>query len=660
MNLKVSSLLVLFILSVFSVAATFSPATGTPLVRFASSSATSCQADRTINIVEAPIPQSFNLLSPSGDSTWAIGSLFDLSLAPFPLEPNGSLAWDQSVSDWITSNSNYTRWTFHIRPGLYWSNGTQVNASDIADWLTPAYALNPQYDFVGLHTEVTGVNIVNSDTATIVLNQSDAQLPNRIGTYYYAPMVSPTDVAKGPADPLFSPVGDGPWIPANYTSGGTTMLMIPNPYYTQPKPAACALIVTFVESSALMIPSLISGQSDFGGPLAFGNIAPLQGHPDIKFHNFEGAYSSYISYNISEYPYNMTQFRQALAYSINSSSIVQQSLFGYGVPSSDAQGEVPSTYAAYNPHQSSYPYNVSAALGLLHSIGFTGGGSSGSPLRFPNGTQMSLTIFTDSSIAWDPDVARQVSGFFQQLGMGVQIQTLTQQNLQSDLASDAFNIQNNVYLYSSSGPLFFSPWLDGQQGCDVLGFGCYNWQAMPSADGRTHWEYPPSADVEYQSNLTGLDDTPPSNVTGQQHYLNNIESLNSQYLPVIIVAYPDELFAYNTARWTGWPSFYFRAVAFNVTMFAALQPRAAGTSTIASNTVVTSSNSPNSSLSSSSSATANVTSITTQSAQTTTLPTTSSTTTITNSGTIELVAGAVIVIIIIAGIATYLTRRRSR
>ncbi|MGI0092252.1 MAG: ABC transporter substrate-binding protein, partial [Nitrososphaerales archaeon] len=428
MSQKSISIIVLCLLTFFSVASVFSLVAPAGLL----SVAATCPANKTVTIVETPIPQSFNLLSPSGQSTWAVGSLFDLSLAPFPLGPNGSLAWDQSLSDWITSNSNYTQWTFHIRPGLTWSNGTGVNASDIADWLTPAYALNPQYDFVGLHTEVTSVKVANSDTAVVNLNVSDAQLPNRIGTIYYAPLVSPTDVAKGPADPLFNPIGDGPWIPANYTSGATTMTMLPNPGWTGVKPSACALDVLFVEDSAETIPFLVSGQADYAGPIAFGNLAALQGHANIKIHNLRGAYGTELVYNITEYPYNMTQFRQALAYSINSSAIVKQSLFGYGVPANNAQGEVPSSYAAYSPNLPQYPYNVSESIKLLHQIGFTGGGSSSTPLRFPNGTQVSTAVYTDSSIAWDPALAQQVMGFLQNLGINVQTQTLTQQNLQGD------------------------------------------------------------------------------------------------------------------------------------------------------------------------------------------------------------------------------------
>ncbi|MGH2639921.1 MAG: ABC transporter substrate-binding protein, partial [Rhabdochlamydiaceae bacterium] len=236
MSQKSLSVIVLSVLAVFTITAAFSLAIPGVFVSSAASPS-SCPASKTITWVTEPIPQSLNYLAPSGDSTFMVASLSYMSLAPFPLEPNGSLLWADSLTNWITSNSNFTQWTFHIAPGMTWSNGTAVNASDIADWLTPAYALNPQYDFVSLHTEVTGVKVVNSDTAVVNLNVSDAQLPNRIGTYYYAPLVSPTAVAKGPADPFFgTSIADGPWVMENYTSGSTSALMVPNPYWPGPKP----------------------------------------------------------------------------------------------------------------------------------------------------------------------------------------------------------------------------------------------------------------------------------------------------------------------------------------------------------------------------------------------------------------------------------------
>ncbi|MGI0090719.1 MAG: ABC transporter substrate-binding protein, partial [Nitrososphaerales archaeon] len=640
---------VLLLLVIFSLASAYSIAKPAPIF----SAAASCPASKTITFVAEPIPQGFNYLTAAGTSSFYIAGLQYLSLTPFPLEPNGSLDWSESLSNWITSNSNYTQWTFHIRPGATWSNGTAVAASDIVTWASPSYALNSQYDFVGLHTEVTGVRAINSDTVTFNLNVSSAQFPNLISAYYYSPVVSPTDVSKGPADTLFGTgVADGPWYVSNYTSGSTTALMLPNPYWPGPKPAACAIDVIFVENAAQMIPFLISGQADFAGPLEYGNIAALQGHSNIHIHSKGGEFGTDLQFNITEYPYNMTQFRQALAYSINSSAIVQQALFGYGMTANNAQGGVPSTYASYNPNQQQYPYNLSKAVSLLHQIGFTGGGSSSIPLKFPNGTAMTTTIYTDSNKAFDPDVAVQVAGFLQKLGINSQTESLTTQNLGADYASNAFNIRNNLVIYTSGGPVYVSPWLDAQQGCNVIGIpGCYGWQATPSADGQTHWLYPESADVQYQSNLSAINNTPPTNITGQIHYLNNIQSLNAEYLPMIMLSFPDKTFGYNDARWIDWPSYYFVFTYLNASMFGALKPASSSTTS----TVVTSTTSSTSITSSTMSTSTSSPSVTSAHSNTTTSTTATSTS---NIGTIELIAGIVIVIVIIAGIAAFMLRRR--
>ena len=313
-----------------------------------------------------------------------------------------------------------------------------------------------------------------------------------------------------------------------------------------------------------------------------------------------------------------------------------------------AQGEVPESVSFYTPNQAQYQYNVTKALNLLHGIGFTGGGSPSTPLRFPNGTAMSVTIFTDSNKAWDPNVAMQVAGFLSNLGITTQTQTLTTQNLAGDYASNAFNIRGGLVIYSSGGPYYFQPWIDGQQGCNIMGTpGCYGWQATPAPDGQTHWEYPPSADVEYQSNLTSLNNTPLTNLTGEEHYLDNIEALNAQYLPVIMLSYPDEIFAYNTQHWTNWASYYFiTGGQFNETLFTALQPVGSTTTPTSNSSSITT----QSSLSSSTS-----TSSIQQSSSSSTL---TSSTTGSGSGTLEIATAVIVVIIVVGGIAAYMLRRK--
>ncbi|MCL5067035.1 MAG: ABC transporter substrate-binding protein [Thaumarchaeota archaeon] len=404
--------------------------------------------------------------------------------------------------------------------------------------------------------------------------------------------------------------------------------------------------IIFVENSAAIIPYLVSGQADFAGPLAYGNIAGLAQNSNIHLSTTGGYFGSFMMYNITQYPYNMTQFRQALAYSINTSAIVKQSLFGYGVAANDAQGGIPDTYAYYNTKQPTYSYSVSSAVNLLHSIGFTGGGSASTPLRFPNGTAMSVVLYSDSAKAWDPSVEQQVAGYLTNLGISVTTQTLTPQNLGADYASNAFNIRNNLVVYSSGGAMYFSPWVSAQQDCAVYGTpGCYGWFATNAPNGQAHEEWPPSADAQYQSNLTGIDNTPPTNTTGQEYYIKNIQQIRATYLPVIMLGFPAKVFAYNTGKWTNWPSFYMsNELSLNLSMFAALRP-ASGTTSTSSTTHVST---PSTTSATSTNSQASPTTTSTSSTQPSSL----------GVGTTELIAGVVVAIIVIGGIAAYVMRRR--
>ena len=107
----------------------------------------------------------------------------------------------------------------------------------------------------------------------------------------------------------------------------------------------------------------------------------------------------------------------------------------------------------------------------------------------------------------------QVANFLTNLGVTVQTQTLTSANLAADYASNAFNIDNNLVIYSSGGAQYFSPWVSAQQDCNVYGTpGCFNWFGQNAPDGLPHEEWPPYADAWYQSNLTAINNTPATNI----------------------------------------------------------------------------------------------------------------------------------------------------
>ncbi|MGI0091211.1 MAG: hypothetical protein ACREBS_05840, partial [Nitrososphaerales archaeon] len=173
-------------------------------------------------------------------------------------------------------------------------------------------------------------------------------------------------------------------------------------------------------------------------------------------------------------------------------------------------------------------------------------------------------------------------------------------------------------------------------------------------------EWPPSADALYQSNLTAINNTPPTNITGQMYYLRNIQQIRAEYLPVVMLGYPAKVFSYNTARWTDWPSYYLSTEHWNLSTFGALQPAGSGPTTTTHSTSTSSSGvSPPTTTTSQQSGTGS-THVTTTTSTTNqqTGRQTSTTTSSSNIGTIELIAGIIIIIIIIGGVAAYIMRRR--
>jgi ABC-type transport system substrate-binding protein len=601
----------------------------------------SCPPDKIFRFTDAPIPSGFNFLSsPPGGADFDIAGMLDMSLTPFHLGPNAALYWKNSVTDWFRPNADYTEWTFHIKSYLKWSDGDSVTSHDILAWLSPSYALNSSYDFIGLHSEIVKETEVNSTTFVLTLNTPDAHIIEKLTSYYYAPPVAPELLPLGPADNLFgSNVVDGPYYIANYTSGATTMVMLPNPYFV-PKPVACEVVVTFVEGATSMLPIVVGGQTDLSGQINYLNAPTLQNRPNIHLTNVGDVANKCLMmlYNVTRYPYNMTQFRQALAYAINGTQIASTAYGTYGVSGNRAQGLVSPLFPAYNPHQQYYDYNPATSLQLLHSIGFTGGGDAG-PLLMPNGTMFKTTIWTTVDRASDIEATSITAQNLQALGMDVVVQNALTHNLIGDYFSNGFNIDNNIIITMGLGSYYGEPWLDAQPQCNVIFFGCLGYQS-------SHWIYPPSADAQYQSNLSAILKT--ADPAQEQIYLNNIQALNAKYLPMMNLVYLDQLFAYNTARWTNWPAYNVWPGFPNMTMFATVTPVSAVTTSSAStqSTVMTS------------------TQTSTQTATTGVTTTATSVTVVTSTAgavsndTLTLVVGAVVVVVVIAAVAAFALRRR--
>jgi peptide/nickel transport system substrate-binding protein len=458
--------------------------------------------------------------------------------------PNGTAETATALTDRYVSNSNFTVWYFHVRPGEKWSNGQAINASDILATFGPKFGFNPIYDFPGTGAEVASERAVNASMAMFVLNKPDAHFPDRLRVQYFSHVYPAQFVKAGGENQTYfvNPLSAGPFVLSNYTEGSFQMTLSRNPYFSPQLPMS-QVQVTFVDSLALTATPLLSGSTDLA-PVEPSNAASILSNPNLGIVDEKGYGSATLDYNISIYPYNMTSFRQALVYGINQSSYIHQAFGGYALTAYNAEGVIsPIATNYYNPNIQKYNYDPSKALSLLSSIGITKG--SDYRLHYRNGTVATLTIWAATDNSADVIGAQAIKASLQSLGFNVNLQTASASNLISYYGSNTQDIRASMILYSNFIQIWGLPFEDILPGWDV-----YYLPTIPEP----YWEYPPSVNAEYQSNATAFANTNDPNTI--KHILANVQAINAQNLPTIVLAYPDALWGYSKVVWTNWPTNY--------------------------------------------------------------------------------------------------------
>jgi ABC-type transport system substrate-binding protein len=612
---------------------TFSSSSSMFRVNAPAATAQSCPTLRMTMLIP---PNSLNWISlTTGGAGYDLIYLEYLVLSTDGLRnPDGTAAPLHSISDWQSSNANYTQWSFNIKPGLKWSDGTNVTSKDILASFSPAFYYNETVsDSFHWGPEVKSLVMDNSSEVTFTLNQSEPLWDQKMGGEVGYGPVYPAEVINAQGNEfldLGTVIADGPFYTSNYTAGGTTMTLLRNPYF-QPQPTICQIDVNFVESLALTTTYLKSGTTDVA-PVEWSNVQSVLTNPNYAIFDQKGIDMTTLEFNASIYPYNMTQFRQALVYGINDSQIVSDAFSGYGIMGYSGQGDLsPAVTEWYNPSQQQYSYNPTMATSLLGQIGIKMG--SDGHLQYPNGTDVTLTIWSDTDTTADLTAQSDVQANLQSLGFIVNTPSSSEANIIGYYDSNQQGILKDILLYTASATTM-EP---GQVLFAVLpGWDYYYGPVVPS----NYWVWPPAQNTAWYANESAF--FAATSTAGEQAAFNNMQDIAAQFLPTVVLAYPDDVFAYNAQGFTGWPThgvFDLGGGPLNHTTLATLAPT--GTTSV---TTTPTTSSP-----------------TTSPSSTTTTPATtvsSSSTTTSGSSLLLTAVAAVVIIIVIAGVAVFVMRSR--
>lgn len=517
-------------------------ASGLVVIAGGTSAQTSQNNILKVGLVSAGPVVTMNPFYPGGQGAVITSQLVGIMyLSLIQQAPNGTLM-PQLAQSWNV-NSNATVFTFHLRPNLKWSDGTNLTANDVVYTFNifNKSSLLDAFNGFEVGALIKNVTALNSTTVQFTLNHSFASFLQYAGLgkvivpeHIFSKVSNITNFTN-----QGSPVGDGPFVLNNWTASDTVLRFVPNQYYYGAAPKLGGIDVQILSSSS-NIPSLLqTGAIDLAQP-APSQISTLQSQSNLTISTAPGnsIFGTYfdpaglLMYDNMLYPYNNTTVKQALAYAINRTQIVDLGLNGYGTIGS--QGQMPLSLSQWIPSGlPNYTFNPVKARSMLESVGFKNG--TNGYLEFANGTAWTPKIL-DTGGSASSIVAVLVQNL-KAAGIDASESIVTTSSLVSALEYGNYDM---LLLQTSRPPIpsfvlsVFSSNQTTAVGTQELDY-----------HGWTRWTNATVVSDLQAALLTG-------NITEQHNLYNQVQQIYAEQLPLITLYYGQSVWAYLNSTVTGW------------------------------------------------------------------------------------------------------------
>ena len=426
---------------------------------------------RTFATVSEPLTLNLAISTDAG-SSGVLGYLFDglteTSWLTDEVEPSLAESWEHS-EDGLT-------WTFHLRRDVTWHDGEPFTAHDV-DFTFNRIIYNhdipassrPTFHFRYLD-EASGnweelpmtVTALDDYTVQCVLPVPFAPFLRSMGTAIYPKHILESHVDDGTfsdtwdidTDPS-EVIGTGPFTIGSYVPGERVVFQR-NPNYWLKDDAGNSLpyldqiVQIIVEDFDAELASFLDGESDtYGIPGEdLPELEPLQDEENFTIYRRGPAFgTTFLGFNMNPgesdtgTPYlapeklewfRNTQFRQAVAHSIDKDAIINDVLHGEGYPQwssiSPAAGDF------HNPNVRRYEYDLDKANEILDGLGWTD--TNGDGIREDGeGNAIRFNLITNSGNSVRERVGEIVTKGMTDIGLGVEYELVEFGDLVSSLTT---------------------------------------------------------------------------------------------------------------------------------------------------------------------------------------------------------------------------------
>ena len=323
------------------------------------------QRGGTLTFAIDSFPQDMNPYSSTADniSIAVFGAWWEFLVRP---TQNGTGYEPRLASSYTVSPDSRT-YTFNLRTGVKFSDGTPMTAADVMFSLHRAFTdPNSQIAFVG--PKIASMTAPNAHRVVIKLKSAWPYLLADLSGFNAAILPMHLIQKEGYAAFLKHPIGTGPFMWSS-SSPGVSITVVRNPYYWEKgRPYLNSIVFHVVAADTARATAVLGGQATLAEDPPLDQLASLKSNPAVKVYVFPSTLVELVALNVRKSPLNNEKVREAISLAIDRAGIVHAGLFGYGKPATTfLVGPPAQTFQ--NTALNLYPFDLAKARQLVKQSG---------------------------------------------------------------------------------------------------------------------------------------------------------------------------------------------------------------------------------------------------------------------------------------------------
>jgi len=277
----------------------------------------------------------------------------------------------QLAESWDVSKDGLT-WTFHLRKGVKFHDGTDFNAQAVYDSFAriidkehPFYGYG-KWKYLSLSLQyVTAIKIIDDHTVSLTTQMPYAPLINNLALWL-CPILSPKAMAEYKDQIGMHLVGTGPfkfvkWVKDDH------IILVRNDAYWAGAPKLEKIIIKSIPETSTRMMALQSGAIDIADDLDPDAITLVKKTPNLVVKENASVNVGYIAMNTSKPYLADPRVRQAISHAVDKNMLIQTLFQGLAIP---AKNPFAPSIWSYNDEIVPYDYDPAKAKALLKEAGF--------------------------------------------------------------------------------------------------------------------------------------------------------------------------------------------------------------------------------------------------------------------------------------------------